>query len=622
MYLSSHAVFAALRQLSGLHPFFGITFLVCKKSNLPVGHKVPVPINALEDNFLSTYYRPDPTSKHYFSPFKAAGNRRWLSPKYSSAGSQSTRTRGDFARAFLHDKDTDLWGWATNYIDILEQKLYRDRAERIPTLALAVWLFRDRRWPPSTAAEHVVAHFFSEFAIEIEERRRLFSTILLAEESAQLLAAEAFDDNQVSIHFGRPPDKGPAEGGSLRSLALRGIGPSNAIDFQPGERLSIVTGDNGLGKTFLLECAWWALTGTWAERPVYPRLEDEDTVGRPQITFEIAAPNGGIERKTVDFGYADYEWPSPRKRPLLPGLVIYARVDGSFAVWDPARHARDVEPTALLFTRSQVMSGVEGRIEGLVRDWVRWQHSPQQVVFKTFAAVLEALSTPDLPLRPGSPVRLANEPREIPTLEHKYGIVPFTQESAAIRRIATLAYLLVWAWNEHRIAASLTKRLPENRLLLLVDEVEAHLHPKWQRLVLPALLNVVGILGENIQPQIIAATHSPLVLASLETRFSDATDKLFHLELEHNGEVSFDEVPYVAYGRIDRWLTSDLFELKQARSAEAEEAVERARLVMADRIPDLSTVQAISDQLRKTLAVDDDFWPRWLHFAESKGASI
>ena len=46
--------------------------------------------------------------------------------------------------------------------------------------------------------------------------------------------------------------------------------------------------------------------------------------------------------------------------------------------------------------------------------------------------------------------------------------------------------------------------------ILLIDEVENHLHPTWQRRVIPALLNHFPAL------QIFATTHSPFVVAGLK----------------------------------------------------------------------------------------------------------
>lgn len=46
--------------------------------------------------------------------------------------------------------------------------------------------------------------------------------------------------------------------------------------------------------------------------------------------------------------------------------------------------------------------------------------------------------------------------------------------------------------------------------IVIIDEIDLHLHPKWQRLVLPALMNTFP----NIQ--FIVTTHSPQVLGSVE----------------------------------------------------------------------------------------------------------
>ena len=64
----------------------------------------------------------------------------------------------------------------------------------------------------------------------------------------------------------------------LKSLKLKGVGPAEAfgpVEFAP--RLNFITGDNGLGKSFLLDIAWWALTRTWARNsPAVPRRGTEE----------------------------------------------------------------------------------------------------------------------------------------------------------------------------------------------------------------------------------------------------------------------------------------------------------------------------------------------------------
>jgi hypothetical protein len=625
MYLRQDIVMRAVEHLGGLHPFFGITFLVCKKHSLPVGKRVSIPINNAEGEFLREYYHPDMKSKYYFQPFKTSSRQgRWLSPKYPSSGSQSTRTRGHFAAAFLHDRDTDRWGWSALYIDVLRSKLDQDNSGRVPAFWLGAWLFRNRNWQDRTSPATIARTLLREFSITDREVEELFQTTP-PDLPGTVLTPERFDDAQFLQSFEPAPDAAPKEGGTLRLLQLRNVGPSKQLDFTPAERLSIITGDNGLGKTFVLECAWWSLTGQWAERPALPNLKEEQAT--PSITFAISGRGGDetSQKRSVAYEWSTHRWPVTKGRPTIPGLIVYARVDGSFAVWDPIRHGAEANAgsSLLLFTRDQVLNGLGEKIEGLIRDWVRWQNAKDQSIFQMFCAVLENLSPPDMtPLRPGESVRLPNDVREIPTLIHDYALVPFTSESAGVKRIVTIAYLLVWAWNEHRVYSSLAKRAPQNNIMIMIDEIEAHLHPKWQRVVLPALLDVTNVLGKEVSPQVIVATHSPLILASMENVFKDDSDKLFHLCLENSRNVRFEETKFIKYGTVDAWLTSDVFELKQARSREGESALERAKQLLAQSISDRTQILAVQRDLTGVLPPEDKFWPRWLHFVEMKGVKV
>ena len=42
----------------------------------------------------------------------------------------------------------------------------------------------------------------------------------------------------------------------LTHLKLHNVGPSSDMELEFGERLNLITGDNGLGKSFLLDIAW------------------------------------------------------------------------------------------------------------------------------------------------------------------------------------------------------------------------------------------------------------------------------------------------------------------------------------------------------------------------------
>ena len=633
MFLSIDRIKESVEHLDSVHPFFGLTFLACKRNQLKVGQAVPFPISTHETELLDEYYRPEKSSGYFYQPFWTSVKRdRWVPrKKYASSTLQSTRTQSVFREAFLHDSGSDRWGWKDNYVEVLKANLSKNvppyRELPVPAFYLAIWLYRERDWTPDSNAHDILDLFRSEFLIDQSELVLFDFSIPVSLYPTPLFEGAPVSWEDLRGFLGSPPDARPDEGGTLALLETEGVGPYASLSFAPAERLNLITGDNGLGKSFLLECCWWALTGQWSERhsEAFPRTD-----AKPKITFEIAG-NKKSDRVTVTYDWSTHTWPSPKKRPTIPGLVVYARVDGSFAIWDPARNrpsSSDERPgrryqKPIVVSRSQVWGGHEGTIEGLLRDWITWQSRPEKHPFEVFRKVLARLSPPDLgTLEPGEPTRLPDEPKEVPTLKHSYGEIPIVHASAGVRRIVTLAYLIVWAWNEHKVYSDLARAEPQRRMVIMVDEMEAHLHPLWQRSVLPALLDVGKELSRDLQPQFLVATHSPLVMASVELAFDDSKDKLFHLDLSRNGEVAFRELRFVRYGSIDAWLTSEVFDLRHARSLEAEKAIERAKAVQKLKAPTSEEVKAVSNELIASLASTDEFWPRWLYFAEQHGVKL
>ena len=639
MFLTADRIRESLEILESVHPFYGITFLVLKKGNLPIGRTTEFSINAETKRFLEQYYKPDRNSEYYCRIFRISDKKKgWLASDYPNSGLQSINTR-EFGDVFIHPKGSKIWGWKPDYVETLKFHLYR--RESIPAFHLAVWLYHERVWPSDTTPEDIVKTFLEEFSITEDEERALFD---VSTPEKLLLQGEKISRKKLQTITGKPPDAPPEEGGTLAYLGLKGVGSARQLEFEPGERLTLITGDNGLGKTFLLECAWWALSGQWAGLPAYPRQDAK--VGEPKITFQISGEFTRAERISISYDWQTQRWRSPKKRPTIPGLLIYARVDGSFAVWDPAKDHwatrsdwkdNNLIPRSFVFTKDQVWDGLEAEIRGekqvycngLLRDWITWQNNPKRYPFRTLKGVLHRLSPPDLdkgdlgPLEPGSPTRLPYDAREIPTLKHPYGEVPIVHTSAGVRRIVAMAYLIVWTWEEHKTHSQLLRREPERRMVILVDEMEAHLHPQWQRVILPALLDVREELDSDLQVQLLIATHSPLVTVSVESRFDVKIDKLFHLDLARSdlfeSQGVLEEKPFVRYGRVDHWLMSDVFELLHARSREAEDAIEAAKALQLQDKPKMEAVQSVSGRLVKYLSENDEFWPRWKYFAEQHG---
>ncbi len=110
----------------------------------------------------------------------------------------------------------------------------------------------------------------------------------------------------------------------LKKLQLRNVGPAPNFDIDFSDRLNIFTGDNGLGKSFILEIAWWALTGTWTGPRAWPHIGGSAT---PRIGFEFESKPGTKEVESVsNFNFASERWPRKQRETVTSALVIYARV--------------------------------------------------------------------------------------------------------------------------------------------------------------------------------------------------------------------------------------------------------------------------------------------------------
>ena len=408
----------------------------------------------------------------------------------------------------------------------------------------------------------------------------------------------------------------------LKELHLRSVGPSSQFDVEFADRLNIFTGDNGLGKSFLLDVAWWVLTGNWVEQPAYPQRNTEEI---PRIISQISTKDG-VQDYQSGFNFYEQQWTNIESPPELNEVVIFVRVDGSFSVFDPVRN-RD---SAYNFTPDTLWNGLKLKrktlCRGLIQDWVTWQNQPQKMPFQLLSDVIKRLSPhPDEWIEIGEPTRVSvDDVRDIPTINLPYGNIPITQASAGMKRILGLAYLLVWTWYEHHKACELTQQEPMNQIVLLIDEIESHLHPRWQRMILPSILSVVNQLKSNITIQALVTTHSPLVLASLEPIFDEEQDKLFLFALQGK-DVELNEIFWTKQGDTVGWLTSEIFGLKQARSQESETAIEAAKAWRRNddmnAFPEhLRTQSEIHQQLQRLLPGHDPFWPRWIVTAKKRNS--
>ena len=126
--------------------------------------------------------------------------------------------------------------------------------------------------------------------------------------------------------------------------------------------------------------------------------------------------------------------------------------------------------------------------------------------------------------------------------------------------------------------------------IILIDEIDLHLHPKWQRTIVPKLLEVFP------NCQFIISTHSPHVINSVQP------DNLFLLKQTDTGIVA--DKPSESYGKnVDRVL-EDLMGLKTTRPDEVD--FELHSIFEAINAGELKKAQEIIAKLEQKIGADPE----------------
>jgi archaellum biogenesis ATPase FlaH len=422
----------------------------------------------------------------------------------------------------------------------------------------------------------------------------------------------------------------------LETLHLKNVGPAKEMKLEFAPRLNVITGDNGLGKSFILDCAWFAITQTWSQ-VVNPKLLSGSTVlPRLDATATIEAK---LDKDSTDSNIAVFQfqplgqfwYDSPNTLTLDLGIVIQSYTNGEFAVFDSIRHLNPGIPqladrffsTVDVFTESQVWT-VTQKAEGLIRDVANWQRENGET-FQQFKTILESLSSSfeeKIELGELTPVRLEDS-FDTPTIKMPYGeYVPITQASSGIRKIFAFAYILVWSWRQHQRTNQILKHKPIKRLTFLIDEVESHLHPRWQRVIVQSLLDIAKALSDELQVQIIITTHSPLVMQSLETVFDSQKDAWFDLDFDTSKkEVVLEKRDYFKRGSLNNWITSAAFDLPSSYTPEAKAVMDEVSDALKGDLT-FEQAQALNAKLQDVLGDMDVFWVRWHSALERRGLEL
>jgi AAA15 family ATPase/GTPase len=156
----------------------------------------------------------------------------------------------------------------------------------------------------------------------------------------------------------------------------------------------------------------------------------------------------------------------------------------------------------------------------------------------------------------------------------KHGVkIPFGDFSLGYKTVTSLTIDLAWRLLKKYQDLPSNEDPLEQPAIVIIDEIDLHLHPVWQREIMSNLSNTF----RNVQ--FIATAHTPLMVQA-------AVDANYAVLKHEEDGVKVENNPKGIDGwRVDQILTSDFFGLQSARGIKYEELYnEREKLVNAKRL--------------------------------------
>jgi hypothetical protein len=297
----------------------------------------------------------------------------------------------------------------------------------------------------------------------------------------------------------KPPQNQAAAGNlTLKSVALENIGPFESLhlDLTPGWNLLL--GDNGKGKTVILRAIAAGLCGDAADPALLKRLlrsgADRGTIrleveNREHTVVLTRRRGGDVQVQSMSLS------PIRSDRWLVIGFPALRSVPWENPAGPDKSGIAEPVPDDLL---PLVRGAPDGRVANLKQWLINLDYAgDREEVIKEFFDVLRAL-TPGVLIERHS---INKTTMEI-TIETDGGVVPLSAVSQGTGSVMCWIGTLLQRMREVNVSA-------DSHPLILVDEVDAHMHPKWQQKFVDAFRQKFPSV------QVVATTHSPLMVGSL-----------------------------------------------------------------------------------------------------------
>jgi hypothetical protein len=411
--------------------------------------------------------------------------------------------------------------------------------------------------PPAAADDAVKVRYLQRsYNIRVIEYQPGFNYAGLVEFFQQLQAAvgEQVPKQRSTVPF------------VLKHVHLENIGPFESLDLDLTTSWNILLGDNGVGKTVVLKAIAAALCGKDTETGPVERLLRAGTDSglirlKAQEEYTVKLQRGSDGKVTITPTSLS---PMVYENALVLGFPALRAIS-----WDRPKGPDPKRKASVPASAADLLPLLRGEPDSRISDikqWLinlDWRSAQDARAGRQLQRFFEALQT----LTQGLRIKLVAIDRESGSIiiETDSGKVPLETISQGTSSI------LCWI-------GTLIERLSEARrgdetALVLIDEIDAHMHPKWQQVFVDAFRS------EFKNVQLIATTHSPFIVGNMniavgESEAAEAVDQVVVFVRDQQGVLSQMRWNQRLKGlRIDQIVTLPVFGLDSSRDNETADAL-------------------------------------------------
>jgi energy-coupling factor transporter ATP-binding protein EcfA2 len=364
---------------------------------------------------------------------------------------------------------------------------------------------------------------------------------------------------------------------------------------EPSERLAqalLILGENAAGKSSILEAIALALVPTDARSELVPEPNklrlDPSFMGAPEVKKKASArvrlQYEGNRQSTLTIRGNGFSDAGSTHLPFVFGYGAYRHYLSDLHPWSASR------PVISLFHSDSLLTNPEEWLLSLSLTDFR-------SVVQALGAIFGAAEEVDVIYRDPDAKRCFVE-MQIDTLGKK-SRTPLSNVSSGFRTILALSCdIMRWLMDRNVNPGFVSLVSAEG--IILIDEVEAHLHPRWKIQIMKGLRTALPAMT------FIVTTHDPLCLRGMRDGEVVVLSKVADQRQGSAIPVMVDrltELPDVSTLTIEQLLTSDLFSLFSTDDPKSEEGMARLGDYLAknDGTPPSEEVKMAMDAIQQKI---------------------